>query len=268
MPLDKAHFTIENVGRLFNKAIALLTVASLSSCITDPKIENDPYGLVDVAEITQNPERYIGQSVLVRNDVIKTIEANSFILDKDRAFSGNPILVIDRLPTPWKFSPEETPEVIITGTVERLVFSKIEPKYGLNLDRNLYRPYQDRPVIIANSSILSPDPEDLTRTPQTYYGKPIAVEGEIEDITNYGVFELDEKQAFGGEDLAVVQLKPRVKLAEEQTAIVYGTLRPFIAVELERDYKLGWDLSIQQQLKAKYSQKPVLVADKIQLLEK
>ena len=268
MSLDKSNLAIDNIGRSFFKAIALLAVASLSSCITSVDIENDPNGLVDVAEITQNPESYRGKSVLVRNDVIKIIEASSFILDEDRAFSGEPILVIDTSQMPWKFSEESTPEVILAGTVERLIFTKLESKYGLNLDRNLYSQYQNQPVIIADSVILSPDPEDLTRSPQTYYGKPIAVKGEIEDLTDYGVFELDEEQAFGGEDLAVVQLQPRVKLAEEQMAIVYGKLRPFIAVELEREYGLKWDLSVQQQLTAKYSQKPVFVADKIQLLKK
>ena len=40
-----------------------------------------------------------------------------------------------------------------------------------------------------------------------------------------------------------MQPQPRIKLNKEQMAIVYGKLRPFIAVELERDYDLGWDLS-------------------------
>ena len=49
--------------------------------------------------------------------------------------------------------------------------------------------------------ILSPDPEDLTRNSEIYYGKHLAIKGEIEDIKSYGVFELDEEQVFGGEDL-------------------------------------------------------------------
>lgn len=163
-------------------------------------------------------------------------------------------------------SDKNTPEVLVKGKVERLTLASIQQKYNLNLNSELYTQYENQPVIMAEKLILSPDPEDLTQNPEAYYGQPLAIKGELEDLKSYGVFELDEEQAFGGEDLIVVQPKPRIELNEKQTAIVYGTLRPFIAVELEQDYDLGWDLSVQQQIEAEYSQKPVLVAQKIQLL--
>ena len=260
MPLDK---------KLWLKAIACLTVVILSACANSSQspIAVEKGGLVDVAEITQNVESFIGQSVLVRNDVRETIGDRGLILDKDRVFSGETILVINTSKIPSIFSSDKTPEVLVSGKVERLTLSDLEPKYGLNLDSSLYTQYEGKPVIIATSLILSPDPEDLTRNPELYYGKHLAIKGEIEDIKSYGVFELDEERVFGGEDLLVVQLKPRIELEDEQTAIVYGVLRPLIAVELERDYDLGWDLSIQKQIEAEYSQKPVLVAEKIQLLK-
>ncbi|GAB4549469.1 MAG: hypothetical protein Tsb0014_44150 [Pleurocapsa sp.] len=248
-------------------AIAIITIATVSACKINPQIEVDRSGLIDVAEITQNPTAYMGQSVLVRNDAIATVGKRGLILDKDRAFSGDTILVITPAAISLESAIETTPEFLVSGKVEQLSLARLQQQSGLNLDPNLYRQYENQPVIIADSVIFSPDPEDLTRSPEAYYGKPLAVKGELEDIKSYGVFELDEEQVFGGEDLVVVQPKPRIKLAEEQTAIVYGTLRPFIIVELERDYDLEWDLSIRKEIEAEYSQKPVLVADKIQLLE-
>ena len=258
-------------AKLSLETIACLTVAILPACISisdRSQIAIDKEGLVDVGEITKNSASYIGQSVLVRNDILETIGERGLILDKDRVFSGKTILVINPSKMPSLFSEDRTPEVLVSGTVERFNLNDIEQKYSLNLEPNLYSQYENQPVIIAKSLILSPDPEDLTSNPELYYGKPLAIEGEVEDIKSYGVFELDEEQAFGGEDLLVVQLKPRIKLQEEHTAIVYGKLRPFIAVELERDYDLGWDLSIQEQIEAEYSRKPVLVAEKIQLLKR
>lgn len=244
-----------------------LLMATISAC-TDTTAPIDLEGLIDVAEITQNVDKYIGKSVLVRNDIIQTIGARGSILDKDRAFNGDSILAIDISKTPIALSERDTPEVLVRGKVERLSLASVRQKYNLNLDRDLYSQYENQPVILAEKSLLSPDPEDLTRNPEAYYGQSLAVTGELEDLQSYGVFELDEEQALGGEDLIVVQPQPRIELDEEQSAIVYGTLRPFIAVELAKDYDLGWDLSIQKQIEKEYSQKPVLVAEKIQLLPK
>ncbi len=253
-------------GKLLIKEMAMLATITLSACVNSSPSKSNLSGLVDVAEITQNPESYIGRAVLVRNDILETIGERGFILDKDRAFSGDAILAIDISKTPMALSDKNTPEVLVKGKVERLTLASIQQQYNLNLNSELYTQYENQPVIMAEKLILSPDPEDLTQNPEAYYGQPLAIKGELEDLKSYGVFELDEEQAFGGEDLIVVQPKPRIELNEKQTAIVYGTLRPFIAVELEQDYDLGWDLSVQQQIEAEYSQKPVLVAQKIQLL--
>ncbi|ELS03952.1 hypothetical protein Xen7305DRAFT_00036770 [Xenococcus sp. PCC 7305] len=249
-------------------AIATFTIATLSACSSSSPLVLDHDVLIDVAEITQNPESYIGKTVLVRNDVIQTLGERGLILDKDRAFSGDAILVIDMSLIPLKLTTKNTPELLVSGKVGKFTSASFQERYNLSLESNLYNKYENQPVIIADSLISSPDPEDLTQSPEAYYNKPLAIKGELEDLKSYGVFELDEEQAFGGEDLIVVQPRPRIELNEEQTVIVYGTLRPFVAVELEQNYNLGWDLSVQQQLEAEYSQEPVLVADKIIPLNK
>ena len=250
------------------KAIACLLALIVSSCVNSSPatINIDPDSLVDVAAITQNLDSYINQTVLVRNDVVERIGERGLVLDHDRVFSGDDILVVSTVAIPRLFSRDQTPEVLVSGTVERFVLTELSAKYSIDLDFDLYAQYEDKPVIIAKSLIFSPDPEDLTHSPEMYYGQPLAIKGEIEDIRSYGVFELDEEQVFGGEDLLVLQLPPIIELKEEQMAIVYGKLRPFIVVELTQDYDLNWDLSVQKQIAAEYEQKPVLVTDNIQLL--
>ena len=179
--------------------------------------------------------------------------------------SNETLLVIDTTETPFAFSSDRTPEILVHGTVARLNFNRLQ-EFNLNLDRSLYARYENKPVIIATSTILSPDPEDLSGRPNLYYDLPLAVRGEVEDIDRqHSLFELDEEKAFGGEDLLVLHTKP-VELNEEQV-ILYGVLRSFTAEELERDYNLGWDSLTQKQLEAEYSQKPVFIAEKIQILQ-
>lgn len=266
MPLDRIRSALNTP-----KFVLLATIAStlmiLSACSSNSSVAIDTSGLVDVADITQNAKGYLGKTVLVRNDVIETVGDKGLILDKDRAFSGETILVINIAPMPSIFFNDKTPEVLVNGIVERLNLTAIEQKYGLKLDRDLYARYESKPVIIAQSLILSPDPEDLTNNPEVYYGKSLVIKGELEDLTPYGIFELDETQVFGGEDLLVVQPNPRIELNEEKKALVYGRLRPFIVVELERDYDLGWDLSIEKEIEVEYEQKAIFVAEKIQILE-
>ncbi len=279
MPLNKAQTNygsqqnrMTTINKTINKKLlirvhdcALITV--LSACVNTYKTITKKSYLVDTAEITQNAANFSGQSVLVRNDVLETIGEKGLILDKDRAFSGETILVIDTSEMSLRFATDKTPEILVSGKVERFILTDIEQKYSLNLDRSLYTKYEGKLAIVATRLIFSPDPGDLTRTPEIYYGKELAVKGEIEDIKSYGVFELDEEQVFGGEDLLVIKPKLKLKLHDEQTAIVYGMLRPFVAAEFERDYDLNWDLSIRQQIEAEYSLKPVLVAEKIKILE-
>ena len=243
-------------------AIALSTAIS-SGCVDTSKAIERGY-LVSTVEIVENTDSFIGQSVAVRNDIVETIGKDGFILDQDSVLNGETILVIDPSQTLITVPNTETPEVIVSGTVEKLNLSQFAQKHNLNLDSNLYSQYEGKPAIVATSVILSPDPHDLTKQPELYYDRPLAIQGEVDEIGDFGVFELDEEAAFGGEDLIVVSQQP-IELKEEQNVIIYGVLRPFVAEELKRDYDLDWDLETQQQLEAKYEQKPVFVAEKIRL---
>ncbi|BAY92737.1 hypothetical protein NIES3275_47740 [Microchaete diplosiphon NIES-3275] len=56
---------------------------------------------------------------------------------------------------------------------------------------------------------------------------------------------------------------PQGTVNEGEKVAVTGVLRPFVVAELERDYDLNWDLTLQKQLEAEYSNKPVLVANEV-----
>ena len=251
--------------------IAILAIAAgqLLACTeSSPPLDNQY--LISTAEITENIDRFVGKSVNVRNDVVETIGDRGLILDRDGILSNETLLVIDTSKNPFPFLPfsgDRTPEILVRGRAVKLNFDRLQQEFSLNLDPKQYVRYEGTPTIIATATILSPDPEDLSDRPDLYYDLPLAIKGEVEDIDRkHSLFELDEERAFGGEDLLVLQTRS-IELNEEQNVILYGLLRSFVAEELERNYNLGWDSSTQQQLEAKYRQKPVFVAEKIQILQ-
>lgn len=268
MRLNKFYLNSKKIKNGLRTISIVLIFMLLSACLQNSPDTIQEGDLLAVATITKNADSLLEQSVLVRSDIAKKIGKRGFILDQDQVFAGQSLLVIDISKQNFTFPQrnDESPEVVIQGELKRFVFKKINNKYGLNLDFALYSPYENQLVILAKSIILSPDPSDIARYPEIYRGKQLAIKGEVEDVQKYGIFELDEEKVFGGEDLLVLQVQSRIKLDDDKIAIVYGTLRPLIAAELEKEYNLGWDLSTQKQIEAKYSQKPILIAEEIQFV--
>ena len=247
-------------------AIALAITALLTSCLAPANTATQDSDQVSTAEVSATAS-LVGQTVTVRNDIEELLGETAFTLDEDQLFGGEAVLVINASKTPLSLIDGEEPEVQVSGTVEQFSLADIERKYALKLDSKLHK-YQGKPVIVAQSVVLSPDPGDLTQNPQAYYGKAIAVQGEVEDIRSAVVFELDEEKLFGAEDLLVIVIKPDTEVQDEENVVVTGVLRPFIVAEFEREYELNWDLSLQEQIEAEYSNKPVLVAEDVFSLDR
>ncbi|MGG6240032.1 hypothetical protein ACQ4N7_15515 [Nodosilinea sp. AN01ver1] len=224
---------------------------------------------VQTEEITENTEGYIGQTVTVRSEPVEKVGDNSFTVSDEQFFGSEPILVINASGEPLLL-PEDDVEVQVTGEVRNFVIADVEREFDLTLDPALYTEYEEQPAIIAESIALAPEPGEITSDPEQYYGETLAVTGEVEDIQSGAAFTLDEDQLLGAEDLLVIYATPRdgadqpaaelPTIADGEEVAVTGTLRPFVVTDFERDYDLGWDLELQEQLEAEYSNKPVLVA--------
>jgi hypothetical protein len=148
--------------------------------------------------------------------------------------------------------------------VTNFVSADVESEFDLDLDPDLYVDYNNKPAIIAQSLAVSPEPGEIAANPSQYYGQTLAVTGEVENIYGTNTFTLDEDKLFGGQDLLVVVNNPNnAAIQEDTTVAVTGELRPFVTADLERDYELTWDLDVQNQLEAEYSQRPVLVVEQV-----
>ena len=220
---------------------------------------------VTTEEVAEETDKLIGQTVTIRSDALETVEPYTFTVADQELFGGENIIVVNASGEVFDL-PEDDTEVQVTGEVAKFVVADIDSNYGLNLNPDLYTEYSDRPAIIAQSLAPAPEPGEIAQDPTQYYGQTLAVTGEVEDIYDPSTFTLDEDELFGGEDLLVVvpnSINSTTSVQDDETVAVTGVLRAFTVADLEKDHDLTWDLDVQEQVEAEYSQRPVLVVDKI-----
>jgi hypothetical protein len=215
---------------------------------------------VTTEEVADKTNALLGKPVTVRSEVERKVGANSFTIGDDKLFGSEKILVINASGAPTVL-PDDM-KLQVTGKVAKLVVAEIERDYKLNLEPELEAEFRDKPVIIAQSIALAPEVGEITRNPSAFYGKTIAVKGEVEGIVSPTAFRLDEDGLDGvidNKDLLVLNTTPGQALKDSQVVVVTGVLRPFVVADIEREYDLNWDLTVQRKLEAEYKEKPALV---------
>jgi hypothetical protein len=246
-------------------ALTLLT-ALVAGCETPERQAAAPEQTnVTTEDVAENTNQYIGQTVTIRSEPIDKIGPSTFTLEDQQFFGSEPILVVNASGQPFVL-PEDGVDIQATGEVRNFVIADVNREYNLGLDANAYTEYENRPAILAQSLAVAPEPGEITSDPQQYYGKQLAVTGEINGVQGANTFTLDENQLIGGQELLVLQptaTANQTALQNGEQVAVTGTLRPFVVADLEREYGFSWDTGIQQQLEAEYSNRPVLVADEV-----
>lgn len=259
-------------------AIALLSASVvLPACSNSPVVE-DEVGVdetdvteevavadenVQVDDLSDNVEAYLGQTVTVREEAEEIVGDNAFLLDEDELFGGEEVLVINASGEGIYLVEGDETEVQATGEVRELVIADVEREYGLDLDPEIYADYETRPVIIAQSLALAPDPADLTDDPEQYYNQRIALNAEVEEFWSTQVMSVDGDALFEDDDLLVINPMATLDFEEDEEVVMTGVLRPFVTSDIERDYDLTWDLDIQEQIEAEYQERPVFIADEV-----
>jgi hypothetical protein len=248
---------------LKQSSVLLLSLAAVFATATHQKLEaQETEGNVTIDEITDGEDVAVGEEVTVRGEVTEVEPGISFVMQDDDFLSGDEVLVIN---TSEKTLPEGVDDLPlqVTGEVGALVLADVEREYGLDLDPELYVDYESQPVIFANYMVLSPEIEDVSESPENYYGMEIALQGEVDDIRNAYSFTLEEDELFEGDELLIINATGEPIPEEDEAVVVTGIVRPFIKAEFDRDYDLTWDLDVQEEIEAEYNEKPVLVVDSI-----
>ncbi|HEY9668229.1 MAG TPA: hypothetical protein V6C91_15565 [Coleofasciculaceae cyanobacterium] len=248
---------------LWNTKGTVITLAFfamfLPACTTDQKVGGPTAQTnVETEEVAEETNKLLGKSVTVRSEVGEKVGAHSFTVTDNELFGNDKVLVINASGAPTVL-PEDI-ELQVTGKVAKLVVADVEREFNLDLEPEVEVEYKDKPVIIAQSIALAPEPGEVTKNPSAFYNKTIAVKAEVEDIISPNSFTLDEDKLTSTQDLLVLNTTPAQTVNDGQEVVVTGVLRPFVVADIEREYDLTWDLNLQRKLEAEYSQKPVLIA--------
>lgn len=255
-------------GNFRTGAIALaLSAFLLPACDADrtdiattiPETEEN----VTTDDVVDNTAALVGQTVTVRSEVEEVIGTYTFEIEDEEFFNDEQILVVNATGQPVLVAPNDDTELQITGEVRQFVIADVEREFNLGLEPELYVDYENRPAIIAQSIALAPEPGEITENPTPFYGKTLAVKGEVENIVGPTAFTIDEEELTSGGDLLVLIANPERTITDGEAVVATGVLRPFVIAEIERDYDLTWDLDLQRQLEVEYRDRPVLIADDV-----
>ncbi|MGC1307847.1 MAG: hypothetical protein WA885_11495 [Phormidesmis sp.] len=242
---------------------ASMTVLTACATPEETTTQEDAMENVTTEEVSGSEGDLVGETVSIRAEVEETVGEDSFLLEDEQLFGGENVLVINASGQPFVLTEGDDTPVQVTGEVQQLVLADFETEYGLALDPTLYADYENRPVVVAQSIALSPDPGDITSDPEQYYNQRIAVAGEVEDKLSPTTFTIDEEELFGGDDLLVLTQGVTPETQDGEKVTVTGVLRPYVKADFDTDYDLDWDLSVQEQVEAEYTEKPVFVADSV-----
>jgi hypothetical protein len=206
---------------------------------------------VTTEDVSENTKALIGKTVTIRSEPIRKVDPNAFTVSDEQFFGSEPILVVNASGQPFTLPEDNDTEVQVTGEVRNLVVADLNREYDLDLDPDLYVDYDNRPAIIAQSLAPAPEPGEISANPSQYYGRTLAVSGEVENVYSANTFTLDEDELFGGDDLLVVVRNAQgasTPIKVDQTVATTGVLREFVIADLEREYDFNWDEGIVRQL--------------------
>lgn len=216
----------------------------------------------EVSSLSGDAANSIGKMVTVRSPVTKAVGKSGFVMMPP---NGKPILVINASGAAFTFPGANVP-VQATGQVEQLRVADIDNKYNLGLEPNLYKDYENQPTIIAQSLALAPTPENLFKAPTGYFNKQIAVKGKVRKFPNttngFAVFEDGWVDDIGIMIIGVDRNLKGGPIQEGEYVVVTGVARQPDAQVLQKA-NLGWDANKINKFLAKYTNRPVIVADHV-----
>ncbi|MCU0552693.1 MAG: hypothetical protein MUC48_25470 [Leptolyngbya sp. Prado105] len=241
--------------------LSLFLTLLVSACETPERQAAVPgAGNVQTEDVVNNTAQLVGQTVTVRSEPIQKISPYTFTIADQQFFGSEPILVVNATGQVFEFPPDGT-DVQVTGEVRQFVLVDLEREYGFDLQDDLYVQYADRPALIAQSMAPAPEPGTITEEPTQFYNRRLAVTGQVSDVVAANAFTLNDEELFGGQDLLVLYPSPDKLVEQDQTFAVTGQLRQFVAADINREYELGWEPGVIEELEVTFADRPVLIAD-------
>lgn len=254
----KTIWDVTLIGALF-----ILTSMTLSNRTPAPE-DDFSEKLTNTEKVVNRRDEFMGQTVTLKTNNIQTVGKSAFTVNGERRASKQPVLVINASGDQFQLPRDGNTRIQVTGQMRNLSVPILEQEYGLNLQDPAYQKFNNQPVIVAQHIAIAPQPSQVTARPQNFYGKTVAVVGEVDNLQNPMVFNLQEPTIRGEKTLPVILTKaPKIAVNPGQTVEVIGEVRPFVANQIQQEYNPNWDEKTKQQLASAYGNTPVIVAEEV-----
>jgi hypothetical protein len=227
--------------------------------------DNSP--VITLENVAGSPEEYYGQTVTIRGDYQESIDENAFKLTRGGFlfFGGSEVLVVNNTGQPILPPENENISLQVTGEVQQLRVAELERDFGWDFwNPDEYVEYDQRPVIVAESVALAPDPSQISDNPEQFYGENIAVEGELNEYFTFNTMLLQQDKLIGGGDILVLLPPEANRINAGEDIVVTGEVRPFVMADIERDLDIrGWTPEMQSLFAEEYGNTPVMLAEDV-----
>jgi hypothetical protein len=116
---------------------------------------------------------------------------------------------------------------------------------------------------IDNASTLG----DVSENREELTGEMITVDGKVGEVIDSSTFKLEQEEPLLDKQVLVMNANPDTPITEDNWVRVTGEVSRFVSKEeLEKDYDLTWDLDVEQSIEAEYENKPIILAESVELL--
>lgn len=219
---------------------------------------------VSLGDIADDPEAYVGQTVVVTGEVSAIVNDQLFRLNEGNLLGiGDEILVL-RPQDQVSVNLAEDTRVRVTGTVRRFIQAEIEEDFGFLFDDDLTVEYENRPTIIADSIELAPTISEINDNPEAYIGNEVTVQGEVGEVIGARLFRLSDPGLLGGDNLLVFAMNEDISVAEGDSVEVTGTVERFDLTTIERE---ATDVENLEELLEENTESPMLTAQTVELVQ-
>ncbi|MBO0350694.1 hypothetical protein J0895_16665 [Phormidium pseudopriestleyi FRX01] len=252
-------------------ALALMTATLVPGLPRKAEAQMGTYpansSVITLENVAGSPEEFYGQRVTIRGDFKESIDENAFKLTRGGFlfFGGSEVLVVNNTGQPILPPENENISLQVTGEVRQLRVAELQRDFGWDFwNPDVYVEYDERPVIVAESVALAPDPGQIADNPEQFYGQTIAVEGELNEYFTVNAMLLQQSRLIGGGDILVLLPPEANRINAGEDIVVTGEVRPFVMADIQRDLDIrGWNPEMQRLLAEKFGNSPVMFADNV-----
>lgn len=138
--------------------VSLLSACDINTLFSNPSgqpqrqnnLNPETVQNVTVQEVAQRTNDWVGKNVVVRSQLVQKVGGTVFTINDNQLFGSEPILVVNYTGKPVTLPPGQ-PQVQVTGTVAKFIIPELQRDFDLKLDPAIYKGYEGKPVIIAQS---------------------------------------------------------------------------------------------------------------------